>query len=415
MLRFFKGLFQKQAEKVKIEEKELLEWFTNKAKPIEELLLEDLRIHSQEIRQKMNIVSSALDELENAELQNPNIPMRAKQVMEGNRKAYRTRMNNFLQNIKLPTKLEDIEENSKAFQEQIGFLAKSTAKEYLVLQEFFSNESRKVGQNIKEIENLNEKIRQLADNEKLTSIKEIKKLIEELKEKRSTKKTAEDSLEKKNQEVKDMKKVKEENLEKIETLLKDKDFKELEELKENRKLFILKLKNKAAEILHLFTIIDKALRKYIRISYSDQKILGSYLESPIKALSADVDFKIVDVLEKIKQAILTNKIELDSKKKEKTLNTIDVIDRDFLNKFHETYSQLKKEKEALDTKIDQITIEGKIEAHQKQVEEVKEFLKNLDIDISQLEEDIKNNDPEESLQKIIKEVQSLLNITLTVS
>ncbi|MDP7324249.1 MAG: hypothetical protein QF632_05815 [Candidatus Woesearchaeota archaeon] len=415
MFNFLKGFFQKRVEKVKISQSELPEWFTNKTKPVKELLTEDLRILGSDIRQRINTTKASMDTLEAAELRNKNIPMRALQIMEGNRDAYVKRVTLFLQNIQPPSILPEVSAFAEKIKKDFESLVKSTSKEYQILQEFLADESRKVAQNIKELERLCEKIGELGEDEKLILIKEVEKNIKTLREKRARKELLEKTKEKKKIELDELNKVHTDLEKSIESLKKEPEYKKVNDLKEKRKEMLGKIKNKAAELLYIFSTIEKALRKYIRISFEDQKILASYLESPLGAIFQDPDFTIIDVLKKIRIAIERKKIELDSKKGDKTIKAIETLTPQWLSTFYEEYSKLKAEKEALDKEIDTITIESKIEANEKQKSEVKEFQDKLKSEIKNIEEDVELIDLDELVKEIRDKILELLNISTVIT
>ncbi len=410
MLGFLKNLLKKKVEKVKIGEDGLSDWFQQKIKPISELLVEELRISVSDLKHKINRAKALLDELETASLRNPNIPLRVRQIMEGNREAYINRVSLFLIGIRTPVKIEEINGFAESMGSSIDSLAKSTLKEYHVLQEFFADESRSVANGIKDIERAAAKIKSVISNEKLLIIKDIELNIKGLAEKKTQKGLLEKSLADKKKEFEDITNVKKELKAKIASLEKDPKYKELQELMAKRKEALNKLNIKASEILYLFGIIDKAIKKFIRISYLDESILASYLESPISAIYQDKGFRIVDILQKLKGAVIKNMIELDDKKKEKAVKVIDTITREWIIRFFEDYTRLKQEKESFDVDIEQIPIEAKIEAFKKQLSDADDFCRRLDNDIKGIEDNLEAIDLDTTRDYITGKIFELLNI-----
>src|SRR3989338_4349039 len=106
--RHIKKIFKNEETQTKqvigIELQNLEEWVKEKAKPV----TEEIKQHTDEILMKIDEEVQRtrfnIEVLENAKLQNPNIPFKAKQYMEGNRKAYIRAVNSFLGNLEINNK-----------------------------------------------------------------------------------------------------------------------------------------------------------------------------------------------------------------------------------------------------------------------------------------------------------------------
>jgi len=97
MLKFLKNIFmQKEIKNEEINLNELEGWIESNKK----IILNDLNKKTDEIMSRISNEVRKCNEnlraLENAELANPKIPLRAKQAMEGNRETYIKRINLFL-------------------------------------------------------------------------------------------------------------------------------------------------------------------------------------------------------------------------------------------------------------------------------------------------------------------------------
>src|SRR3989344_1991619 len=188
MLEFVKKLFQKEEEKQKpartINLHEMEEWINEKAKPL-----------TEEIRQRTDLILMKIDEevqktrfnleiLENARLQNPNIPFKAKQYMEGNRKAYIRSANSFLGQMEINNKdYFYLLEFCKKFDELIDELNKGTIRSYTILQEFFANETGKIAMNLKNFDSLFRQLKAVLKDEKIVAVNRMKEMASELESK----------------------------------------------------------------------------------------------------------------------------------------------------------------------------------------------------------------------------------------
>ena len=103
--RHIKKIFKSEETQTKqvtgIELQNLEEWVKEKAKPV----TEEIKQHTDEILMKIDEEVQRtrfnIEALENANLQNPNIPFKAKQYMEGNRKIYAKSVNSFLGRLEI--------------------------------------------------------------------------------------------------------------------------------------------------------------------------------------------------------------------------------------------------------------------------------------------------------------------------
>src|SRR3989344_2848177 len=159
MLEFIRKIFKSEEPETKqvtgIELQNLEGWAREKSKPT----TEEIKIRTDEILMKIDEELQRtrfnVEVLENAKLQNPNIPFKAKQYMEGNRKSYARYVNSFLGRMEINNKdYFYLKEFCRQFDELLDELNKSTLRSYTILQEFFANEAGKIAANIKNFDRL---------------------------------------------------------------------------------------------------------------------------------------------------------------------------------------------------------------------------------------------------------------------
>src|SRR3989344_1109766 len=108
MLNFIRKIFSDEAQEqkpaIEIPLQSLKEWAKERSKP----LMEEVRRETEEILMRLGEEVQRtrfnLDNLSNAKLQNPNIPFKAKQYMEGNRAAYIRFISSFLGHMEINNK-----------------------------------------------------------------------------------------------------------------------------------------------------------------------------------------------------------------------------------------------------------------------------------------------------------------------
>ena len=183
MLKFLKTIFaKKEAEKEEKSLDRLEEWFNNKAKLIFNDLDEKIDGIRSKISEETGKCAENLEMLQNAELKNPNIPLRAKQAMEGNRDAYIKRVKIFLSGIDLDDKNYDgIVNFCNDFSNELDMLAKSTLKSYQILQHFLANESSEIAANIRNLDSLLKQLKKIVTDSDLKNVGDINNMISGLK------------------------------------------------------------------------------------------------------------------------------------------------------------------------------------------------------------------------------------------
>jgi len=350
MFGFLKKLFSKEPE-VSVEEIELANlhsWFDEKTKSKIDYLNNELKEVGKRVNSEVEQTRQNLDVLNKAELLNSNIPERAKHFMTGNRDAYSKKINSFLDRVHVPYNISDFSVFHSAVQEELKELTQGTAKSFQILQEFFANESRKVMGNVGSISKEINSFNQAFDDAGLNILDETKKRITDFQTKLNLKDALEKDLEARKQELEEhtteIRKLKED----IELLQKDT---QLTELKSKFKQAQAKVEETRERITSPFSVINPALRKFERITYRHRTIVQKYIESPLDALLQDLHLSILKALHDLEMSIMNSRIDMKDKKREKTLEVMKLLTREYLGSFLTEYGQIKHVQDKLKKQI----------------------------------------------------------------
>lgn len=124
------------------------------------------------------------------------------------------------------------------------------------------------------------------------------------------------------------------------------------------------------------------------------------MNDPIEALANDKSLVILEVLQGLGKLLLENQLKIDDKKKEKSLEEIRKLSREFLEQLVKRYFSFKSEMEEIEGKIKSTKVPEKFRDFNRQLEDV-----NLRIE--------KNNDEFEKLkndyEKLAGSIESLKN------
>ncbi len=410
MLKFIRNLLaKKEIPEEKIELNELNSWLDTKAKPI----LDGLNIKINEIIEKINNdkikASENLKILEHAQLQNPKIPERVKTIMEGNRFSFIKRVSLLFNNLDLKyNDFEELTEKCKNIQNEIDEVGKSTARNYQILNEFFAREAEKVAMNIKNIEDYSKELVNIVDNSKILDIDKIKDNIIGLKNKIKLKESYTIQLGINEKNLNDGKNKKIDIEKKINELKSSTDYRNYEKLVEETGKIEIKIKEIENTLFHDLSALERAMKKYAKISFENEEFILEYLDSPIIALIKDADFKISVILDNLKNSIERNELGLEDKKKDKSIDKINEMDSVYLTKLKDDFMNARKS-------LNELTEEIESNNSRKNMDSLNTELMNINQNIESINNEIVNLNGELgkiNIEKLKENLQNGINKTI---
>lgn len=417
MLGLIKKFFSKQeiAEE-KIGLNELNSWLDEKTKPI----ISDLNSNISQIINKINDekekAAENIKKLEDARLQNPNIPERAKTIMEGNRSAFIKKISFFFNNIDL--EFDDYDElikKCKGIENEINAFGKATARSYQVLNEFFAREVESMAMNVKNVEGCSKEIINLVNTGKITSVDKIKDDVADINNKIKLKNAYLKALDNANIDFKNNKNKKLEIENKISQIKSSRGYGDYEKLLEEGKNAELKLNNVENALFHDFSVLEKALKKYAKIAFENEKLILKYLSNPIIALVMDNDFKISKILDSLKNAIEGNKLDLDEKKGRKALEKINELDSVYFTKIKDDFKNLKERLNALEQDIMNNNSKNELESKNNELKKINQNIEDVNNRIVNINHELGKIDIEKLKENLQKEVSDLINVRIILT
>ncbi|MAG15584.1 hypothetical protein CMO88_00830 [Candidatus Woesearchaeota archaeon] len=411
---FLKRSSEKKEEVKEIKLEQLDEWADSLSKKTIEDANSKLSVLRTSITEQKNGVQKNLRILMNAELKNPSIPERVKQIREGNRTTYVQKVNLLLEQVSFPEELDKIVVFCNEFDTALSDFSSSTMKNYQVLQQFFENEVSSISVNIRTLDSLVKEVKKAVEDagiEKHTELKNkvanVQKKIKQKQEIKEKTKLMEEELKKENEQIEKTQKILQE-LEQSKAYLK---FNELVNEKQKLEQEIEELKN---QLLHSFSVINTALKKYERLTLDD-KLVRDYLKDFFKALLEDSQLKIAEVIDKMKASIEKGELELKDKKKVKILQELDKLNKTHFEEFLNKYSELDKKLTELSSEIEKEEVSREAEQLKSslrqtnyRIEEAKHKLQQKTTEFEAIDiEQLRNN-----LEKDIKENIEEVKITL---
>jgi hypothetical protein len=423
MFKFLKSMFKeqkkaiksaldekKEPEAVKIKASELTKWFSERVKEKGNIFMDEVEPYLDEIRSGKHAISEALNKLEKAGLRNKNIPPRAITIMEGNRSHYIQNMRRFIECLAIPDKIEDILSFHEEFTVRVNTLTKTTTKSFFVLQEFFSHESGDVARLLKKMNDAVGKIAESSHN--LKGILDIKDHIKYMDSAAEMCANIDQQITATENSLKETDESSTKFQKEMEKLKKSPQYKEYELLNTQREELHKKLKDKEDLLRHEFSVIEHALKKFERLA-ADQELVRDYLDDPVSTLQEDNDVKIVGILAKMKEALQNNELDLKDEKKEKTLETLGKLNKEFFVGFMLSYSELKKSRHDMERKVQQNIIMSTMRDYEYRLQHFKEKSSRLSQELEELKK-LKGKGYDDAKKKLQKKLSDLFESKIAI-
>lgn len=409
-LKIFPSKKEEEIQKIKLDE--LSSWIDSWSKNTHKTTNFGLLIIRKKIADEKNKAEENIIKLEHAKLKNPNIPERAKQIMEGNRKIYIPKVKTLLEEINLPENLNELLEFCDSFNKNLDTFAKGTIRNYDILQEFFVVENSAIAANIRKLDELIKKVKKIIENAGIEKENELKNKVSELQHKIKQKDDTKEEVKLKKEELeKENKKVKEKE-NKIKELKEGSKYKKFTELVSKKKGLEQEIAEIETQVSSSFSVIKTALKKFERLTLED-KLVRKYLDNSLKTLLEDNKLKIVELVDKMKKSIAKGELKLREKKKNRILRELDKLTKNYLESFLNKHTELNKKADELKSEINKAEIVKEIEEKQEALKQdnkqIEEKNQKIELMIKELEkiniEALKKNLEEEIIAKTSQKVK----------
>ena len=415
MFNFLKKLFKLEPEQEDISIEQLEQWFKDKVESVYSNLDGQLKEKINSIPSIIETIKQHITELENAGIKDEEkIEPKVKQVVLGNRKNYIRILNQFIDSIEMPEEINA--KTSSVFCSEIhnklDELGKSTQKTYYTAQHLFPDQVERIAKDIKDIGKAVKAIKTVIEKNNITKIEDGKAAIQNLIKSIDRKERLKKDLSEAKEHLDKSQKLKQESETKLVNLRSSKEFDGFNKLKQEHDEIDNKLHNLKNQIIDLFSSLIPGLKKYQRVALENEDLIGKYIENPAKALLEDRNLEIIDVLQKMKNSILSNSIDLRDKKREKALEKIEQITKEKLKEILSDYDRLKGRESALDDKLKASKIMPLIEEAEYKLEHHTQMVEKIRKDIEKMEEDINKINIDEIEKEVQDKIKEAINVEI---
>ena len=147
----------------------------------------------------------------------------------------------------------------------------------------------------------------------------------------------------------------------------------------------------------------------------DERLLNSYIENPAKALLNDDELRIIKILEGLEKNILNNQIELIDKKREKTLEEIKNLNKEFFEGFLKKSKELESELSKIEEKTRENRVEGKIDELRGRLEQKELEMERINSEIERLNDEISKAGIGDLKRKLEEKIKSVLKVEVKIN
>jgi len=170
------------------------------------------------------------------------------------------------------------------------------------------------------------------------------------------------------------------------------------------------------KILQSFSILERPLRKYSHIAFEHEEITLDYLKDIIKTLADDKELKILEVLKNLEKMLNEGQIEIDERKKEKSLDEIKKLNKEFFQQFMKKYFSFKSEIREIEEKIIATGVAEKLKNFNIKLEDINFKIEKSNEEFNRLKSDVSkvNNLIENLKEEIQSSVKQIFNEEIRV-
>jgi DNA repair exonuclease SbcCD ATPase subunit len=312
----------------------------------------------------------------------------------------------------LPEK--DLKEFIEKTKKEINDLGNNTFKAYQILQHFFEHEAYSIAQNIKRIDNLLKELEKNISDYNLENTKKIRLGIKEFKDSIIKKEELKNTVKNIESKINKLEKEKRQLFEEISQKQKSDEYKDYYRLEVEQYKIKEDIEELKAEFLHHFSVLEHSLKKHLKVSFEDEKLLAKYVENPISALLEDENLDIINILKKVENNILKDIIELKDKKKEKTLETINQINHEKINPFLDEYKKITEKLKKVSEKMGSCSVLDEIEKIKKKFDEKRDEIEKVKKDLEDANKNLLDIDLNKIKKELKEKIDDFLNVDLSL-
>lgn len=364
-----------------------------------------------EMRQHVKHTLEQLDILESAQLLNDAVNPRAKQIMEGHRKQFIKRVNDFISSIDIPKEYKSLSSFAESFSEQLEDLNADTQKNVFILKEFFEKESFGVAKNIskmdRSIADLRSTFNRLGKEKVDHAYTKLKEYYDSLERIKDLERALVDEKEKLSEPTHKLEKI----AKKIAELESSRGFAFVKDAEKEKEELVSSLAAEKESIRKVVTSLMKPLQKYAH-KHPDP-LLKKYSKHFADGLLEDEHYEILSLLEKVLKDI--EKLDLKPAQISKAKSAAEKVTKKWLITKKKRLQEIMSKSKELQDRLNKDTTRLLLDEQYRWQKMTKEHLDDLSKNVLMIENELERLSPRLFLQKIrdaLKEIKPTVHLEM---
>jgi len=332
--------------------------------------------------------------------------------MEGNRQIYIQKTNTLIEKIIFPEKSRDLLEFTKTFDKELDAFDKGISKSHHIMEEFFVEKASVIAVSIKKIDKLFKELKSAIESSDIWKIEKLKEqssiIIKEISRKEENKNTL-NILDKEIITLGKEVKIKEDQIAKFK---QEDSYRKYTSQLNSKEKAQQELINLESVLRHSFSEIEPALKKYENLSQN--KLAKKYLEDPLGALLEDQELEISTIFDAIKKAIIKGEITLKDTKKDRVMNELFILNKEFFQNFLSKRTELRANLSETTKEIENSLIIKSLDELEKSLFQDKASLHEKKSGFEKLNKDIETLNLSDLVSSLESEFKEKLNLNVKI-
>lgn len=395
MFSLLKKMFSKKSQRAvqrRMGLKEVEEWLNEKERSLEDSLRHLLKEVQEELSRHAEELSQNIEKLRVAKLQNPNIPQRAYHFMQGNRDSYIKLASHFRRDVLHRSleelKYDEVKEFIAAFKGNLGHFLTQSLRNYQLLQNFFAHEAHDIGKSVRKVEDAIKRLESALSEKGLDGLNEMKKELHAISQKIRRGKEMGEKIRRIEEALREANKRREGYEKQRSGILESQEYSDHQGKKEQLAAIEEEIQKARGQIAFRFSSLEKALKKFSKVSLENEKLIALYGGDPADALRQDDSLAIVPILQKLDGELDRGSLGLDQKRTQKAKEAIISITKVPLEEQRKKVVELENRAGELKEQIKSSPIHEKIsdsnEKEGKAIMEISSIQRELEYERNQL-------------------------------
>lgn len=395
----------------------LPDWIDRKSNEGFEKVKPDISEQFSRLFNEKKSLLANLEALRDAELHNPNISERERQLMEGNRSAYISQHKQFINfiNVSDDPSCKETAQFCRNFEELLAKLAKSTARGHAVMNEFFANHASRINRTVKSMSESISRVQEILEegNVGVEMIGDVQKSVAELRSKRKLLSELDEELAILKKKLANSNFLKDKLLKGKEELKQSDSYSEFKSANDGRDELWKRLRQAEDELSSLFSPLQRAMRKFERMLADGVDLFNDYMDNPMSALVKDEQLKIVDMLARMRSALEDGSLEL--KDSDKAAQRAGELTRERISQLRAICVESKSSIKRIDDQMKNSRVLGELNDLQYKVEHTESQIKILEDKIDKAQKTKEKIDLGSLKSSVEENIREAFGVEVTVT